>query len=460
MEEELAPLLIVELLFRAKSMTDLPHVIKLVSLFLDSSVELPLHKACQRGSIDLLERIWDSSDVFSNGTTSNRYWSLRRYICTDHHYRQYQFTLSMMDAVRLKKLEMVEWLTDRFQGYTVGTQSANEASCRCKRTAGRVGMVLLEGAQSYVNVNAGVVVMAAEKGHLNIVQWLIDRNTNSKYPTGGYGHAPGTRTKLTVLGGEASMAIHTAAVNGHLEVAKYLRARAAAPSDSLQRAQVGSEQIRQRVQLFREFGDALDVAVVSGGTMVITASNGHLEVVKWLSAEYGADPDVKLFNYGDILLCQNPKKIAAMNAAATNGHQDVVKYLHELGGSQTSLLNKKVVSKGLRNEREMSGTTNPVQNALSQRWMDQLPNGHLEVVQWLHQHREEGCSTLAVDAAAAHGQLNVVRWLCENRSEGCTTAADDAAENGHLDVVHSAANTLDDNNPDLHEWMFEHSSPL
>ncbi|KAG2786314.1 hypothetical protein PC129_g20645 [Phytophthora cactorum] len=231
------------------------------------------------------------------------------------------------------------------------------------------------------------------------------------------------------------MAIHTAAVNGHLEVAKYLRARAAAPSDSLQRVQVGSEQIRQRVQLFREFGDALDVAVVSGGTMVITASNGHLEVVKWLGAEYGADPDVTLFNYGDILRCQNLKKIAAMNAAATNGHQDVVKYLHELGGSQTSLLNKNVVSKGLRNEREMSGTTNPVQNALSQRWMIHLPNGHLEVVQWLHQHREEGCSTLAVDAAAAHGQLNVVRWLCENQLEGCTTAADDAAENGHLDVV-------------------------
>ncbi|KAG3104423.1 hypothetical protein PI124_g16876 [Phytophthora idaei] len=169
-------------------------------------------------------------------------------------------------------------------------------------------MVILEGAQSYVNVNAGVVVMAAEKGHLNIVQWLIDRNTISKYPTGGYGHAPGTRAKLTVLGGEASMAIHTAAVNGHLEVAKYLRARAAAPSDSLQRAQVGSEQIRQRVQLFREFGDALDVAVVSGGTMVLTASNGHLEVVKWLSAEYGTDPDVELFNYGDILLKSESKK--------------------------------------------------------------------------------------------------------------------------------------------------------
>ncbi|KAG6954488.1 hypothetical protein JG687_00011788 [Phytophthora cactorum] len=100
-------------------MTDLPHVIKLVSLFLDSSVELPLHKACQRGSIDLLERIWDSSDVLSSVTTSNRYWTLRRYICTDRHYRQYQFTLSMMDAVRLKNLEMVEWLTDRFQGYTV-----------------------------------------------------------------------------------------------------------------------------------------------------------------------------------------------------------------------------------------------------------------------------------------------------------------------------------------------------
>ncbi|KAG2888965.1 hypothetical protein PC110_g13770 [Phytophthora cactorum] len=97
------------------------------SSWICSSVELPLHKACQRGSIELIHRIWNSSGVFSSGTTINRYWMLRKYIRTDCHYRQYQFALSMTEAVRLKNLEVVEWLADRFQGYTGRVEAAGVA---------------------------------------------------------------------------------------------------------------------------------------------------------------------------------------------------------------------------------------------------------------------------------------------------------------------------------------------
>ncbi|KAL3662969.1 hypothetical protein V7S43_011913 [Phytophthora oleae] len=62
--------------------------------------------------------------------------------------------------------------------------------------------------------------------------------------------------------------------------------------------------------------------------------------------------------------------------------------------------------------------------------------GHLHVVQWLHQHREEGCTTDAMDMAACNGHLHIVQWLHENRKEGCTTnAMDFAAQHGHLKVV-------------------------
>lgn len=62
--------------------------------------------------------------------------------------------------------------------------------------------------------------------------------------------------------------------------------------------------------------------------------------------------------------------------------------------------------------------------------------GHLEIVQWLHENREEGCTSDAMDMAASNGHLHVVRWLHENRSEGCTTSAMDfAAQNGHLHVL-------------------------
>jgi hypothetical protein len=62
--------------------------------------------------------------------------------------------------------------------------------------------------------------------------------------------------------------------------------------------------------------------------------------------------------------------------------------------------------------------------------------GHLEMVQWLHANRSEGCTTWAMDWAAEKGHLEMVQWLHANRSEGCTTWAMDWAEKkGHWKVV-------------------------
>ncbi|KAF1782799.1 Ankyrin repeat-containing domain [Phytophthora cactorum] len=61
-------------------------------------------------------------------------------------------------------------------------------------------------------------------------------------------------------------------------------------------------------------------------------------------------------------------------------------------------------------------------------------NGFLYV--FLHFHRSEGCTSYAMDAAAAKGHLEVVKFLHFHRTEGCTTAAMDlAAAQGHLQVV-------------------------
>ena len=63
-------------------------------------------------------------------------------------------------------------------------------------------------------------------------------------------------------------------------------------------------------------------------------------------------------------------------------------------------------------------------------------NGHLEVIKWLHENRSEGCTNYAMNNAASYGHLEVVKWLHENRLEGCTKYAMDlAAEYGHLEVV-------------------------
>lgn len=71
-----------------------------------------------------------------------------------------------------------------------------------------------------------------------------------------------------------------------------------------------------------------------------------------------------------------------------------------------------------------------------------VQSGHLEVVQWLHEHSTEGRTEEAMDPAAASDHLEMMQWLHEHRTEGCSTEAMDAAvAQDHLHVV---------------EWLHEH----
>ncbi|KAL2913760.1 hypothetical protein HK105_206776 [Polyrhizophydium stewartii] len=63
-------------------------------------------------------------------------------------------------------------------------------------------------------------------------------------------------------------------------------------------------------------------------------------------------------------------------------------------------------------------------------------SGNLELVRWLHTHRQARCTTRAIDTAAANGHLQVTRWLATHRPEGCTVrAVIGAAVNGHHQVL-------------------------
>ncbi|KAL3657645.1 hypothetical protein V7S43_017448 [Phytophthora oleae] len=69
-------------------------------------------------------------------------------------------------------------------------------------------------------------------------------------------------------------------------------------------------------------------------------------------------------------------------------------------------------------------------------------NGHLHVVEWLHQHTSAGCTSNAMDDAAEYGHLSVLKWLYANRTEGCTSAAmRESLQDGHLTVA-SASTVL------------------
>ncbi|KAF0738651.1 hypothetical protein Ae201684P_019921 [Aphanomyces euteiches] len=61
---------------------------------------------------------------------------------------------------------------------------------------------------------------------------------------------------------------------------------------------------------------------------------------------------------------------------------------------------------------------------------------YLDIVEFLHSNRTEGCTTRAMDLAAESGHLHALEWLHATRKEGCTEhAMRIAAQRGHLDIV-------------------------
>ncbi|KAG6963672.1 hypothetical protein JG688_00008059, partial [Phytophthora aleatoria] len=97
------PRLSVKLVFRSKAQFgSLPHVTESVSTFLDTSVDLPVAKACKFGSVALLNRIWYSPLDLEK--VKYRSWSIRRLLVTDTDYQQFQITQSLLEAIKRKDL--------------------------------------------------------------------------------------------------------------------------------------------------------------------------------------------------------------------------------------------------------------------------------------------------------------------------------------------------------------------
>ncbi|KAL4172420.1 hypothetical protein KRP22_007584 [Phytophthora ramorum] len=206
--------------------------------------------------------------------------------------------------------------------------------------ASRGHLQLLQWLDDQFCMDTGTLLKAAENGHLNVVRWLIEqdwsnedleredeadqwydwdrRNSDISHPT----HA-------TSVGGEASLAIHAAVVNGHLEVAKYLHARVDTPLDE-EDEKLESRRLNKTIKkLKRRLGENDEaMETVSGTTMLMAARNGFIDVVQWLYTEFHIDPTIDLFGgaeYG------KEKEFTAMDFAAINGHLEILQ-LHAFDG--------------------------------------------------------------------------------------------------------------------------------
>lgn len=220
-------------------------------------------------------------------------------------------------AISRGDIPAAEWLISHGAEWTQHI----EGNCPAHRAAaeGDLGVLKWLAEQQQVDGVVGLVVKAAEEGHLHVVRWLINRDMQE-----GDTRDALARSHLTDLGGEASLSIHIAAVNGHLDVAKYLRARAQVPTSNMHRALQATEQHHHLQKVSRQLGAWNKAAVVSGQSMAMAARNGFLDVVQWLYMEFGSDPDVDLFDYGAKRKQQTSIDTVAMDAAAFNGHLEVL----------------------------------------------------------------------------------------------------------------------------------------
>lgn len=140
------------------------------------------------------------------------------------------------------------------------------------------------------------------------------------------------------------------------------------------------------------------------------AREGHADVVQWL--------------YGQGLQCYE----SIISYAAQGGHVEIVKWVHD-----QAILHDSVIASH-RSCTYKHSTWGCIDQAALY--------GSLELVQWLHAHRPNECSTEAMNNAAWIGNLEMVQWLRLNRHEGCTVEAlRRAVVKGHILIV---------------QWLFKH----
>ncbi|KAL3662041.1 hypothetical protein V7S43_012848 [Phytophthora oleae] len=280
------------------------------------------------------------------------------------------------------------------------------------------------------------VHQAVEMGDLDFVQWILQQGRHIRL------YGPGK-------------AMFSAARNGQLHIVKWLYRRY---GDNQKRITLFKE-YRLRVPKEDSYSSFRDYDLRPTSPMDAAAKYGHLKVLQYLQSTE-AEPTKTQQKRRDA--GYNRCSTMAMDGAAAKGHLDIVKWLHwnRHEGCTSTAMDRAArnghleIVQWLHQNRSEGCTTFAKDNAAARRF--HLPScynsdskqccqklaplafqqNQLAIVQWLHSNRTEGCTTRAMDGAAANGNLEMLQWLHHNTEAGCTNnAMKDAAANGHVHVV-------------------------
>ncbi|OQR80566.1 hypothetical protein ACHHYP_17464 [Achlya hypogyna] len=213
------------------------------------------------------------------------------------------------------------------------------------------------------------------------------------------------------FGGCSAMAMDMASTNGHLHVLEWLRANR---HEGCTANAIALAAARGHSDVVRWLHEVMGLGCTSHA-LSSAAAIGDASLVTYLLSLPKADVQGSMSSFFPILnLLRSPpyERRCAVDIAAEHGHVEILRLL-----------------KGL------PGTSHAIEAAVR--------NGHLHVVQYLHEERSDGCDQSAYSLAMAADDVPMIKYLLENR---CFRPADgapmdiprlylDAASNGRIEVM-------------------------
>lgn len=340
-------------------------------------------------------------------------------------------------AIAHGRTAMLQWLVTAlpsFADWNWETDLMRTALERCSSSSSSSDLLadaeLLEWLYSHCPIMSGAlsahdVARAAGSASLSVVEWLHRHDATYTFTSKAMDAAAASGKLATVqflhenrTEGCTTDALDSAAAHGHLEVVRFLhteRTEGCTTRAMDNAAKSGHLDVVQFLHEHRTEGCTMQA-------MDSAASSGHLGVVEYLHANRTEGCSTR-----------------AMDGAADNGFTHVLRFLqaHRREGFSPT----RVVRWSAKNTTSLELVQFLHANLPPAGWsaaaMDAAAGaGCLDVVQFLHEHRTEDCTTRAMDNAAKAGHLDVVQFLHEQRTEGCSVVAlMQAMANGHDDVV-------------------------
>lgn len=431
----------------------LDHVVRSLDAFLGVSPRWTLARARDTGSLRLLLHLGSGDSDTASGD-----------VHCDPFYRLTAFNEASALAAAAGDLDAIEWtmvngVRRASEGETFATRVVDEAA-----RAGRIEVLQLlhDRHRNAVFWSADAMALAVRNEHLAAVQWLHAHDipvssaqdvVNGAICTGNADMVSWMLDNMVQFRDEwAKCDVGAVAAKGDLEMVKWLCQHCVAEHRRIELKQAIAAGHVQVVEWLERAGRG----IVGEVDIEEAAGNGHLEMVEWFQRRRSLNGPsafpfrinldaaagkghlhvlkalASLLGTKGIGFCSH----RAMDSAASNGHLEIVQWLHtnRSEGCTAAAMDGAAknghfdVVKWLHAMRSEGCTVAAMNRAAA--------NGHLQIVRWLHNNRREGCTTAAMDNAASNGHLQVIEWLDDHRSEGCTSVAiDSAAANGHLDVV-------------------------